>query len=134
MIFGGGILPRALSQTFAPQGFTLALREEHKKTLPALTNQTKPPHTKVAHLEKFQTIAIGRNRADSGRREPGSKDAPLSKVMWQPQLLGDQDGPLFGLGRRGFLLAESQPALRKKREDFAELEGKQYKRKEMPTP
>lgn len=29
-----------------------------KPLLPAQTKQTKPPHTKVAHLEKFQTIAI----------------------------------------------------------------------------
>lgn len=49
----------------------------------------------------------------AGAENQATKDAPLSKVMWQPQLLGDQDGPLFGLGRRGFLLAESQPVLRK---------------------
>lgn len=80
---------------------------------PAQTNQTEAAQPEVAHLETFQTIATGRNRAGSGSREPGYKGCSIVQSDVAAQLLGDQARPLLGLGRAGFLLAEAQAALRK---------------------
>lgn len=92
----GGDPPRAVSQSVSPRVHAPLKAGARKAALnPLLAAQTKPAHTKVAHLEKFQTIATGSSR---GSREPGDKGCSIVKSAAEPQLLGDQDGPLFGLG------------------------------------
>lgn len=126
----------AIAQPHVPErGFVLAARKGHKKqgrdtkspvqALAARTDKTNKttPHKSCSFGEISDNCHLKKQSRQPGREgNQATKDAPLSKVMWQPQLLGDQDGPLFGLGRRGFLLAKSQP---REEKDLAELEGKQ---------